>query len=87
MIERLLVAELFLRMRETHLFPLMLNMKYINAVSKVLLSECDCSFVQALSMGGKLVSEFIGGTPSPLNFLLAGRFISRVREQREGREN
>jgi hypothetical protein len=32
----------------------------------------------ALSIGGKLVSEFIGGNPSPLNFLLAGRFINET---------
>ena len=35
--------------------------------------------LQSLSIGGKLVSEFIGGNPSPLNFLLAGGFINQVR--------
>ena len=30
------------------------------------------------------MSEFIGGSPSPLNFLLAGRFVTKVRGRREG---
>lgn len=36
-------------------------------------------YLQSLSIGGKLVSEFLGGNPSPLNFLIAGGFIDQVR--------
>ena len=34
--------------------------------------------VQSYAQGGKLVEEFLGGSPSPISFLVAGQFISRV---------
>ena len=33
---------------------------------------------QVFARDGKLVAEFIGGAPSPLNFLLAERLATRV---------
>lgn len=71
---------------------------YVISVSLYLSSDPFCSLppshpplsflyltaIQAYSGGGKLVSEFIGGSPSPLNFLLAGRFVTKVRGRREG---
>ena len=37
------------------------------------------SLSQEFARGGNLVSEFIGGTPSPLNFLLVNELVTKVK--------
>ena len=36
------------------------------------------SLSQEFARGSNLVSEFIGGTPSPLNFLLVNELVTKV---------